>query len=54
MNKKAHIQRLLVFYLCAEIKDPDKVMDMIAAEAQATREEVWDVYTEMMKEAMEV
>ena len=53
-STKAHIVRLLVFYLDAgvPITDPEKVLNTIAVEAGVTRDEVWDVYGEMVKAAL--
>lgn len=46
-EKKAHIIKLLVFYLGEKITDPEKVLQTIALEADVTRDEVWEVYCEM-------
>jgi len=48
-SKKSLIYRNLLFWLGGgTITDPEKVLNQIALDCDATRDEVWDVYTEML------
>lgn len=53
-SKKAHVQRLLLFYLSEKISDPDKVIATIAAEAGVTEVDVWETYTELVEASLQI
>lgn len=47
--KKAHIVRLIHFWTCeGPVPDPEKVLQQIALDANVTRDDVWNVYCEMI------
>lgn len=47
-DKKALVHRNLVFWLSETITDPEKVLQQVALDCGVTRDEVWDVYCEML------